>query len=164
MEYLGGRNLFTSEFVFGSWDVVKEATDSNNETIYHLHQWIDYKDENEFMSKYSTDNTKLICFFEFIDLTTLKAIIIDLYNIYKKEYPFSVWEDFYEYTFTTSVFELQKIIEREYRAFAHVPKNSTYNYYTYYLSPDREYLAHSTTFCNKRVPILDTNIKLENSK
>ena len=30
--------------------------------------------------------------------------------------------------------------------------------------PDRDTPAHSTTFCNKWVPILDTNIELENSK
>lgn len=140
MEYLGGVNLLTYHFTIGCKESSLIYTKTITNHIESLHKWIDFKNNDWGMKQYNTDNTQYICYLEIIPIEILKEIIKDLYTIYKKKYPYSEYSNFIEYTFDYTLYDLKRIIERDYHWLSESPNENIFTYYNNYLINDREYI------------------------
>ncbi|WP_282117738.1 hypothetical protein [Maribacter aquivivus] len=136
MEYSGNINLFTSHFVIGTL----LPNNKEFEIVQILHDWIDFKDSDYGMRKYSTNRTQYISFPHVIELPTINLVLKDLVKIYKKSYPFGKKADFIEHTFGYTLFDLQRFISFDsYIPYAN-PLNSKVEIYSKSEPPRYEYL------------------------
>lgn len=154
MEHLGNINLFTYHFTLGCRESSLNFTKTYTNHIESLHKWIDFKNNDWGMERYKTDRTQFICYLEIIPIESLKEIINDLLKIYKKSYPFSKYDDFLEYIFGYTIFELEQIIEFNLTWISEPPNETEFTYFNYYSHPDLEFLDFG----------IDINKDIENYK
>ncbi|MBK8451685.1 MAG: hypothetical protein IPL42_17395 [Saprospiraceae bacterium] len=116
MDYLGNRNLFTSEFIIGCELPINEEF----EFVKALNHWLKFKDNDREMRNFRSERTQYIAFLHIIELKVFKEILNDLVKIYKKSYPFGEKRDFIKHTFYNTLYALENIIDWN---------------FTYYFSP-----------------------------
>lgn len=142
MEYLGGLNLFTSHFVMGCKESLREYTQTETTEIESLHRWMNFKDNDCGMERYKTSRTQYICYFHIIPIDTLNDILNDLYCIYIKHYPYSVKADFIKHVLGTTIHEIKEVIEwdrGDYFTWLSNPPNETIYSYYYIFGNDKEF-------------------------
>lgn len=140
MEYLGGRNLFTSHFIMGCREVNREFTKTETLEIEALHKWLDFKDNDWGMDKYRTNRTQYIDFLEIIELETFKEITEGLYKSYCNEFPYSTKKDFIKHVFDYTIFDLECFLKLDVHWLGEAPNENNYSFYTVYSHDDREFL------------------------
>ncbi|MDB4083053.1 hypothetical protein N9502_02175 [Vicingaceae bacterium] len=140
MEYLGGRNLFTSHFIIGCREVNRKFTKTETLEIEALHKWLDFKDNDWGMDRYRTNRTRYIAFLETIELETFKEITEGLYQSYCKEFPYSTKKDFIKYVFDYTIFDLERFLKMDLHWLGEAPNENNYSFYTVYSQSAREFL------------------------
>lgn len=141
MDYLGGINLFTSHFVIGCIEI---ETKANTLETKSLRNWINFKDSDWGMENYTTKRTQYISYPHIIELDVLSDVLLDLARIYKKEFPYSTKLNFIEHTFSYTLYDLERFVNRDFRFLMSPPEEKLYEFYTYYSDVDREYLDFGT--------------------
>lgn len=140
MEYLGGFNVFTSHFIIGCKEVQREFTKTETKEIKALHSWLYFKDNDWGMWKYRSDKTQYIDFLEIIELEQFKKITEQLYQIYFKEYPFSTRQDFIDFVFQYTIYDLERFLTLNLICMGNAPNELHYTFYTVYIFDEREFL------------------------
>lgn len=140
MEYLGGFNIFTSHFIIGCKEVQREFTKTETKEIKALHSWLYFKDNDWGMWKYRSDRTQYIDFLEIIELEQFKKITEELYQIYFKEYPHSTRQNFIDFVFQYTLFDLERFLTFNLICMGNAPNEENYTFYTVFIVEEREFV------------------------
>lgn len=142
MEYLGGLNLFFHDFVIGT--AIPPVT-SSVKCVKTVNKWMSYKDEAPFMNRYRTERTQYIVFLNTIDLAQFKNLLIDLYIIYKKHYPYGERQDFIKHTLSYTLYDLEEFIKFDFTFYGPIPDQKDFSFYYVFSHDDREFFDFVTS-------------------
>ena len=140
MDNLGEYNLLIKQFVVGGKECDKNFTKTETTEIRALHKWIDFKDTDWGMSKYSSDRTQYIAYLEIIELNEFKGIVNDIYKNYVTQYPYSTKKDFISQVFRYTIYDLEQILEMNLIWLSEAPNENSYTYYTSFLRAQNEFV------------------------
>ena len=140
MDNLGEYNLLIKKFVVGCKECDKNFTKTETTEIRALHKWIDFKDTDWGMSKYSSDRTQYIAYLEIIELNEFKGIVNDIYKNYVTKYPYSTKKDFIDQVFRHTIYDLEQFLERDLLWLWATPEEDIYTYYTCFLSSEKQFV------------------------
>lgn len=136
MNYSGNENLFTSHFVMGT--ILPDF--KKNDCVQALKSWIHFKNEDWAMKNFNTDRTQYISFLHIIELSELKLLLQDLVSLYKKSFRYGTKDDFLEHVFGYTLFDLNRIISRDYSFHGAPPHIKHYEFYYYFENQFNEFL------------------------
>lgn len=133
MEFLGNHNLFFSVIINGTHQFINKKINKNS---------ISYKWFSIQNSQFDNYRTQYIIEAQLIEIDVLKKVLIDLFNIYKKENPFSTSADFEANMLGYSKYFLKKFIEMDFRFLAspeYVSSDSSI--YSHFDNIDKQYIV-----------------------
>ena len=131
MDTFNSINLLHSNIVIGMHSNVNPSLTFTD----NFHKWLHHKDTDWGMEDFKSRNTLYVGFLHIIDLSVLKQIFYDLASIYKKQFSYAIKQDFINYTFGYTIWELERFISQDLRFLGSPTIDSPFEYYYCFLTP-----------------------------
>tara|TARA_B110000503_G_C7022584_1_gene360463 strand:+ start:1 stop:930 length:930 start_codon:yes stop_codon:yes gene_type:complete len=119
---------------------MRKFTKTETVEIEALHKWFEFNDNDWGMETYRTNRTQYIDFLEIVELETFKEITEELYQSYRKVFPYSTRKDFINHVFYYTIIDLEKFLSLHLRYLGKAPNEEDYLFYTAYLHEDGEFI------------------------
>lgn len=94
-----------------------------------FNNWLIHKNSDWGMENFRSRKTMYVGFLHIIDLDVLEQILSDLISIYKKYFPSAGKQDFIDYTFGFTLFDLERFITRDLIYLGSPTIDSPFEYY-----------------------------------
>lgn len=128
MDQLNNFNLLHSNIVVGMHANINKTLD----IIESFNIWNNHKKLDLGFQDYIERNIIYTGYLKKIDLFILKEVFNDLASIYKRSFPHSNKQDFINYTFGYTLFDLEQFYSREFRFLGSPKLDSPIDYYYCY--------------------------------
>jgi len=141
MEELRHRSLLVSHFITHHKRFRKENTKTETVEVEAFNRFIDSYNKDFFeLDRIDFDKVDFVKFLEIIELEKFKSIVESLHRIYQNEYPYSEKKDFIEFTFHSTIGELDYFFGQK-RLIESMPRTNDEKNYDFYKCKDGSGLA-----------------------